>query len=161
MTGVIAHFHTFGTLPELDRLGRPKAFYKTRIHDKCYRRAFYDAGMFVRSFDDEATRKGWCLYKMGCKGPTTYNACSKIQWNGGTSFPIGSGHPCIGCSEPNFWDRGPFYSRLAEVPFLGSDSNADKIGVIAVGAAAAGAAAHAAVTAVKKAKAGSEDNDKA
>ena len=98
---------------------------------------------------------------MGCKGPTTYNSCSKIQWNGGTSFPIGSGHPCIGCSEPNFWDKGPFYTRLAEVPFLGSDSTADKIGVIAVGAAAAGAAAHAAVTAVKKAKSGSEDNDKA
>jgi hydrogenase small subunit len=159
MTGVIAHFHTFGTLPELDRLGRPKAFYNTRIHDKCYRRAFFDAGMFVPSFDDEATRKGWCLYKMGCKGPTTYNSCSKIQWNGGTSFPIGSGHPCIGCSEPHFWDRGPFYERLAEVPFLGSDSNADKIGVIAVGAATAGAAAHAAVTAVKKAKSDKHDNN--
>ncbi len=150
MTGVITHVHTFGTLPELDRLGRPKAFYATRIHDKCYRRAFYDAGMFVRGFDEESTRKGWCLYKMGCKGPTTYNSCSKIQWNAGTSFPIGSGHPCIGCSEPGFWDKGPFYSRLAEVSFLGTDTTADQIGVVAVGAAAAGAAAHAAVTAVKK-----------
>ncbi|ABB24305.1 hydrogenase small subunit [Pelodictyon luteolum] len=158
MTGVIAHFHTFGTLPELDRLGRPKAFYNTRIHDKCYRRAFFDAGMFVESFDDEATKKGWCLYKMGCKGPTTYNSCSKIQWNGGTSFPIGSGHPCIGCSEPGFWDNGPFYGRLAKVPFLGSDSNADKVGIVAVGAAAAGAAAHATVTALKKAKQGGEEN---
>ena len=64
MTGVVTHFHTFGTLPELDRFGRPKAFYNTRIHDKCYRRAFFEAGMFVRSFDDEGTRKGWCLYKM-------------------------------------------------------------------------------------------------
>jgi hydrogenase small subunit len=156
MTGVIAHVHTFGTLPELDRLKRPKAFYSTRIHDKCYRRAFYDAGMFVRSFDDEATRKGWCLYKMGCKGPTTYNSCSKIQWNGGTSFPIGSGHPCIGCSEPGYWDKGPFYTRLAEVSFLGTDTTADKIGLVAVGAAAAGAVAHAAVTAVKKKKADNE-----
>lgn len=150
MTGVITHVHTFGTLPELDRMGRPKAFYSTRIHDKCYRRAFYDAGMFVRGFDEESTRKGWCLYKMGCKGPTTYNSCSKIQWNEGTSFPIGSGHPCIGCSEPGFWDKGPFYTRLADVSFLGTDTTADQIGVVAVGAAAAGAAAHAAVTAVKK-----------
>lgn len=152
MTGVITHVHTFGTLPELDRFGRPKAFYGTRIHDKCYRRAFYDAGMFVEGFDQESTRKGWCLYKMGCKGPTTYNSCSKIQWNEGTSFPIGSGHPCIGCSEPGFWDKGPFYTRLAEVSFLGTDTTADRIGMIAVGAAAAGAAAHAAVTAVKKTK---------
>ncbi|NTV67882.1 MAG: uptake hydrogenase small subunit, partial [Chlorobaculum sp.] len=87
---------------------------------------------------------------MGCKGPTTYNSCSKIQWNEGTSFPIGSGHPCIGCSEPGFWDNGPFYTRLADVSFLGTDTTADKIGMVAVGAAAAGAAAHAAVTAVKK-----------
>jgi hydrogenase small subunit len=156
MTGVITHVHTFGTLPELDRLGRPKAFYGTRIHDKCYRRAFYDAGMFVEGFDQESTRKGWCLYKMGCKGPTTYNSCSKIQWNEGTSFPIGSGHPCIGCSEPGFWDKGPFYTRLAEVSFLGTDTTADRIGMVAVGAAAAGAAAHAAVTAMKKTKPGNE-----
>ncbi|MEI6638963.1 MAG: uptake hydrogenase small subunit, partial [Chlorobium sp.] len=71
------------------------------------------------------------------------------------------GHPCIGCSEPNFWDKGPFYERLASVPFLGSDSNADKIGMVAVGAAVAGAAAHAAVTAVKKVKSDKLGNDKA
>ena len=32
-------------------------------------------------------RKGYCLYKMGCKGPTTYNACSTTRWNGGVSLP--------------------------------------------------------------------------
>lgn len=157
MTSVITHFHTFGTLPELDRMKRPKAFYGTRIHDKCYRRAFYDAGMFVTDFDDESARKGWCLYKMGCKGPTTYNSCSKTEWNDGVSFPIGSGHPCFGCASPGFWDNGPFYKRLADVSFLGTDTNADKIGAVAVGAAAAGAAAHAAVTAVKKRKTGNSD----
>ncbi len=150
MTGVITHVHTFGEIPELDRLGRPKAFYGTRIHDKCYRRPFFDAGMFVENFDEDSASKGWCLYKMGCKGPTTYNSCSKIEWNEKTSFPIGSGHPCIGCSEPNFWDNGPFYTRMAEVPFLGTDSNADTIGKIAVGAAAAGAAAHAVGTIIKQ-----------
>ncbi len=150
MTGTIAHVLTFGKLPELDRMGRPKAFYGTRIHDKCYRRPFFDAGMFVESFDDEGAQKGWCLYKMGCKGPTTYNSCSTIKWNDGTSFPIQSGHPCIGCAAPNFWDNGPFYSRLADVPFVGTDSNANKIGAVAVGAAAVGAAAHAVGSAIKK-----------
>ncbi len=160
MTGVITHYHTFGALPELDRLNRPKAFYNTRIHDKCYRRSFFDAGMFVESFDDEAAAKGWCLYKMGCKGPTTYNSCSKVEWNDKTSFPIGSGHPCIGCSEPNFWDNGPFYTKMAEVPFLGSDVNADTIGKIAVGAAAAGAAAHAVGTMIKQKVSSSNNEEK-
>jgi hydrogenase small subunit len=72
------------------------------------------------------------------------------MWNEGTSFPIMAGHPCIGCSEPDFWDNGPFYSQLANVDFLGTDSNANTIGKIAVGAAAVGAAAHAIGTAIKK-----------
>lgn len=156
MTGVITHFLTFGKLPELDRLGRPKAFYGTRIHDKCYRRPYFDAGMFVESFDDEGANKGWCLYKMGCKGPTTFNSCPTVKWNEGTSFPIQAGHPCLGCSEPGFWDNGPFYTQLADVAFLGTNSNANKIGMVAVGAAAAGMAAHAVGTAIKKNKQNSE-----
>ncbi len=28
----------------------------------------FDAGQFVEAWDDEAARKGYCLYKMGCKG---------------------------------------------------------------------------------------------
>ena len=160
MTGVITHLLTFGKLPELDRLKRPKAFYGTRIHDQCLRRSFFDAGMFVESFADDGAQKGWCLYKMGCKGPTTFNSCAGIGWNEGVSFPIKSGHPCIGCSEPNFWDNGPFYTRLAEVPFVGTNSNADKIGMVAVGAAAAGMAAHAVGTAIKNKRSQAETTAK-
>lgn len=152
MTGVIAHFITFGELPALDRMKRPKVFYGTKIHDKCERRPYYDAGMFVESFDDDGARNGWCLYKMGCKGPTTYNACSSVRWNNGVSFPIGSGHPCFGCAAPDFWDNDPFYERLADVGPVGTDSTADRIGAIAVTGAAAGMAAHAVGTAVKKAR---------
>ncbi|MGB9874410.1 MAG: uptake hydrogenase small subunit, partial [Hydrogenobacter sp.] len=60
-------------------------------------------------------KKGYCLYKLGCKGPITRNACATIRWNGGLSFPIQSGHPCFGCSEPDFWDRGFIYSPLSVV----------------------------------------------
>jgi hypothetical protein len=81
MTGVITYMLTFDRLPELDRQGRPKMFYGQRIHDKCYRRPHFDAGQFVEAWDDEGARKGYCLYKMGCKGPTTYNACSTVRWN--------------------------------------------------------------------------------
>ncbi len=113
MTGVLAHFLTFGRIPELDSLGRPRSFYGETIHDRCYRRPFYDQGKFAMSFDDEAARRGWCLFKLGCKGPVTYNACATAKWNDGTSFPIQSGHGCIGCSEPNFWDAGGFYKALS------------------------------------------------
>jgi [NiFe] hydrogenase small subunit len=50
---------------------------------------------------------------MGCKGPDTYNNCSTVMFNDGTNWPIGAGHPCIGCSEPGFWDeKAPFYVAL-------------------------------------------------
>jgi hydrogenase small subunit len=128
-TGTIAHLLVFGAPPELDHLNRPKAFYGQTIHDRCLRRPFYDAGKFAHTFDDEGARKGWCLYKVGCKGPTTYNACAGIKWNAGLSFPIQSGHPCIGCSEPNFWDGGGFYQ--------GQSAPLNPPGMTAVGAAAA------------------------
>ena len=142
MTAVITYILTFERLPELDRQGRPKMFYGQRIHDKCYRRAFFDAGQFVESWDDDGARKGWCLYKMGCKGPTTYNSCSTIKWNDGTSFPIGAGHGCIGCSEANFWDNGPFYSRVANITVPGIESTPDKIGKTLATLTAVGVGAH-------------------
>ena len=112
ITAVIAHYLTFQRLPELDAHGRPLAFYGTSIHDRCYRRPFFEKGLFANSFDDEGAKKGWCLFNLGCKGPTTYNACAALKWNEGTSFPIQSGHPCLGCSEPDFWDAGGFYEAL-------------------------------------------------
>lgn len=127
-TGVLAQFLVFGTLPELDKLHRPKTFYGQTIHDRCLRRPFYEAGKFAGSFDDEGAKNGWCLYKLGCKGPTTYNSCATIKWMQGLSFPVQSGHPCLGCSQPEFWDGGGFYQ--------GQSAPLDRPGLTAVGAAA-------------------------
>ena len=165
MTGVLSYILTFERFPELDRQRRPKMFYGQRIHDKCYRRAHFDAGQFVETWDDEGARLGYCLYKMGCRGPTTYNACSTIGWNDGLSFPIKSGHGCIGCSEEGFWDRGPFYERLPSMHQFGIEDNADKVGLAAAAGIGAAMAGHAAVTAAKRllgkppAKAGKEKGD--
>jgi len=132
ITGVLVQYLTFGKIPELDALGRPRAFYGQTIHDRCYRRPFYERGQFAESFDDEGAKAGWCLYKLGCKGPTTYNACATVKWNNGTSFPIEAGHGCIGCSEPGFWDKGGFYQPLS----TGHWGNARTVGTaIGVGAA--------------------------
>ncbi len=150
MMSVVTHLLVLGQIPKLDSLGRPKEFYGRRVHDTCYRRPNYDAGLFVESWDDENARKGYCLYKMGCKGPVTYNACSVVGWNEGTSSPIKSGHGCIGCSEPGFWDNGPFYQHLSRFPGFGIESTADTIGTAVGLTTLAGVAAHAIVTNVRK-----------
>jgi hydrogenase small subunit len=152
MTGVITYYLTFGELPALDRQGRPLMFYSQRVHDKCYRRGHFDAGQFAETFDDEGSRMGYCLYKVGCRGPTTYNACSTVRWNEHVSFPIGSGHGCIGCSEPDFWDNGPFYERLANFPRIGIEATADKVGATAATIVGVGIAAHAGLTALRQAR---------
>jgi hydrogenase small subunit len=143
-----------GQLPDLDEHGRPLVFFGNTIHDRCYRRPFYDEGKFAKSFDDEGARNGWCLFELGCKGPTTYNACATLKWNGGTSFPIESGHPCLGCAEPNFWDKGSFYSALSE-PLWGKAGEVSprevlEIGGIAVAAGVALGAASAALGRIRQ-----------
>ncbi len=104
LTATVVHYLTFGALPEMDALHRPFFAYGDLIHDNCERRGHFNAGEFVRAWGDEGHRNGWCLYQMGCKGPTTYHNCPAVRWNEGVSWPIGSGHGCIGCSEPGFWD---------------------------------------------------------
>jgi len=158
ITGTIVHYVTFGEIPELTSLGRPKAFYSKRVHDGCVRRAFFDAGQFVEEFDDEGAKKGWCLYKLGCKGPVAYNACAVTEWNNGVSFPVKSGHPCMACSENNWYDTStPFYTHLAEIPNNVIGKNPDQIGLAALGAAGVGVIAHGTATAVIK---GREKSDK-
>ncbi len=71
-----------------------------------------------------------------------------MKWNDGTSFPIESGHGCLGCSQPDFWDAGGFYQALS-VPLTGIKEGA---GYALAAGAAVGLAAGAA-NAVKKGRA--------
>jgi hydrogenase small subunit len=160
MTAIVTHILVFGKIPELDSRGRPKEFYSRRVHDTCYRRPNFDAGLFVESWDDENAKKGYCLYKMGCRGPVTYNACSTTEWNGGLSFPIKSGHPCIGCSEDGFWDNAPFYQHLGDIKTLNAEKTADKIGAALTIGVGAGIAAHAIATNIRKRKLITEQDTK-
>jgi hydrogenase small subunit len=104
ITGTILYFLTRGT-PSLDALKRPKIYYGETVHEECYRKEYFEDGPRVQLFDDTHARFGGCLFDVGCKGPVTHNACSTIKWNQGVSFPMMSGHGCIGCAEPGFWDR--------------------------------------------------------
>ncbi|MHC1726109.1 MAG: hydrogenase small subunit [Syntrophobacteraceae bacterium] len=110
LVGTIVNYLMFGKLPDLDDKGRPLFAFGKTIHDQCPRRSHFENGEFVTNFNSEEARKGFCLYQVGCKGPETYNNCPIVKFNDGTSWPVQAGHPCIGCSEPNFWDKfTPFY----------------------------------------------------
>ncbi|WOQ18032.1 hydrogenase small subunit [Raineyella sp. W15-4] len=141
-----------GALPKTDAEGRPLFAYDQRIHDSCPRRPHFDAGQYVRTFDDNGARSGWCLYQVGCKGPSTFSPCPIFQWNLHTSWPIGAGHPCIGCTEKEFFDRfTPFYQVLPDVTGIGIESTAEKVGWGLVGATVAGVGLHAGLTAARQA----------
>jgi hydrogenase small subunit len=160
MTGVIMHYTLFGQLPPVDRLGQPKQFFGNRIHDTCYRRPFFDSGMFVEKFDDSGAKAGWCLYKMGCRGPMTYNSCGNMRWWQGLSYPIQAGSPCIGCSSKGFWDNAPFSERLLTIATPNTIHNVDQIALAVGGVTAVGIAAHAG-TSMVRAKRKSRDEKEA
>jgi hydrogenase small subunit len=110
ITAAIVHYLTFGALPPVDALGRPLFACGKLIHDNCERRPHFEAGRYARQWGDEGHRLGWCLYYMGCKGPLAYLNCPVVKFNDRTSWPVQSGHGCIACGAPDFWDEmTPFY----------------------------------------------------
>lgn len=148
LLGTILHYLTFNRLPALDSLGRPKFAYGRRIHDHCERRAHFDEGRFVEQFGDEYHKLGYCLYKVGCKGPETFANCPSVRFNNVDVWPVSVGHGCVGCTEPKFWDTmTPFYERLPNVsiPGTGIIEDADSVGRKILGVTAAAIGIHAAV----------------
>src|SRR5208282_3939868 len=78
----VVHFLTFGKLPPIDKKGRPLFAYSRLIHENCERRAHFDAGRFALLFGDV----------------------------GMASWPVGTGHPCIGCSEQGIGFAKPIHA---------------------------------------------------
>ena len=108
LLGTVLQYVALGKLPELDELGRPKFAYGRTIHEHCPRRAHFDAGRFAEEFGDEGHRLGYCLYKLGCKGPSTHASCSVLHFcEVVDAWPIGLGHPCFGCTEQSVAFRVP------------------------------------------------------
>lgn len=152
MVGVILHYVLTGTLPELDSLLRPKFAFGYRIHDNCERRAHFDAGEYVEEWGDEGAKNNFCLYKVGCKGPMTFNNCSIIRYNEGVNWPIGVGRGCIGCSEPDFWDKYAYERPMAnaniKAPTGGVEKTVDEFGLGLLTVAGIGIGIHAAASAI-------------
>jgi len=93
---------------------------------------------------------------VGCKGPATFSPCPVIQWNRGTSWPIGAGHPCLGCTEKYFWDANtPFYQHLPlATTGFGVEKDVDRIGVGLAAGVIGAIGVHAAATVIQRGREG-------
>lgn len=157
--GTALQFVTLGTLPALDELGRPLFAYGKTIHEHCPRRAHFDAGRFAEQFGDEGHRQGYCLYRLGCKGPQTHANCSVVSFGEvDGAWPIGLGHPCVGCTEQKIAFRVPMHETVEILRPTPPDTyptihpETETIGPVGAGIAGlvAGAAIGAGVMASKK-----------
>lgn len=108
----VLYYLTFKRLPDLDALNRPKFAYGRKIHEHCERRPHFDAGRFAQAYGDAGHAQGYCLYKLGCKGPVTYANCSVQRFNDAGVWPVSIGHPCIGCTEPDILFKLPIAEKV-------------------------------------------------
>jgi len=109
----VLYFLTFKKVPELDELGRPKFAYGRKIHEHCERRPHFDAGRFAKGYGDPTHAQGYCLYKLGCKGPATSANCSVQRFN-----DVGAPAPTAPCSASTTWGpgRSPSGTRASAAP---------------------------------------------
>jgi hydrogenase small subunit len=103
--GTVVYVLKYGSIPELDRHGRPKMFYPKPIHESCWRRQYFDANKFASFIGDEG-----CLALLGCKGFIAMADCPDRGWNNNVNWCVKAGAPCMACSEPTFPDASsPIY----------------------------------------------------
>ena len=158
LLGTVLQYATMGKLPALDDKGRPMFAFARTIHEDCPRRAHFDAGRFAEKFGDEGHRNGYCLYKIGCKGPQTHAACSIKDFSEIGAWPIGVGHPCVGCTEKEIAFRIPIHQTIPVQHLTPPDTYApiaadhNKVSPIAagIGGAAVGALVAAGIKFGKK-----------
>ncbi len=165
LLGTVLEYAATGKAPKLDAIGRPLFAFDRVIHDQCPRRAHFDAGRFAAQFGDEGHRSGWCLYKLGCKGPVTHAPCSTRHFNEVVDcWPIGIGSPCVGCTEKDIAFRVPIFTvadikhPLPPDTYPGINAEGKKISPVATGIAGiiGGALVGAGVVASRKLDAGND-----
>ena len=138
MMGTLTHLMLYG-FPQLDIHRRPTLFYGKLIHDYCQRRQFYDNGKFAKKLGDPE-----CMYKLGCKGPSTFSDCPSREWASlHYNWPVKANSPCIGCTSPEFPDGdSPFFERLPGFNVFGTTASANTVGLAVGAVTAAGIGAH-------------------
>ena len=142
LLGTLNHLLLYG-LPELDEFRKPRMFFDTILCDHCEHRKDLEMGIFAQYLGDGQG----CLFPLGCKGQQTKNSCSQLKWNETTTWCVGVGHPCTGCSNqeyPNHAGLG-LYGQIqggkstANSPWIQGMEN---LGVVAMGLTTAGVFTH-------------------
>lgn len=145
MVLTLLHLIMEGKPPALDSKNRPEVFFGRTIHDQCQRLSAFNNGDFADS-SGKYLDNGFCLYKLGCKGPMTLADCPSRLWNEGTSWCVASGGICVGCTQPEFMrDLAPLHQKLPDVSIpgiFGTRASADAIGAVLGGIAAISIAIH-------------------
>jgi hydrogenase small subunit len=137
LVGTLVHLIFYGP-PEVDRFGRPLLFFRRTVHDQCERRADFENGHFAERLGNDG-----CLYKLGCKGPVSFCDVPKRRWGDHLNWYIGSGSPCIGCTEPGFPDQmAPFFAHLPDLGTPAVHVTARTVGLVTAGATGAAIAGH-------------------
>jgi hydrogenase small subunit len=96
-----------GHEPELDDEGRPLPFFEPNVHATCSLLGDFSDGNMAEHPGDDG-----CLAEVGCAGFFAFCDDSDRLRNDGTQICRTAGAPCIGCVEPDFWDRfSPFYEK--------------------------------------------------
>jgi NiFe hydrogenase small subunit HydA len=152
VTGAITYFLTYKELPPVDEWSRPTLWYGRRLHDDCPRRAHFDEGRFVEQLAGPGETEGYCLYKMGCRGPHTFCDCPTVLWNNRSNWCIGTGQ-CIGCAEKDYWDEfRDLYSPMPDVDIPGIGGvrvDADTVGIGLAAVTGAAIVGHLGLTVAK------------
>ncbi len=91
----------------LDEYLRPKEFYGFTIHNGCLRNEYFEYKVDGYEYGN---LEGCLYYDHGCQAPYTHGSCNRILWNE-TSSKTRSGHPCLGCTEPNFPKDGLYVTK--------------------------------------------------
>ncbi|HEY5629632.1 MAG TPA: hydrogenase small subunit [Candidatus Limnocylindrales bacterium] len=129
LASVLVHWIANSALPPADLAGRPLSAYGNLIHNQCERRPHFEFGEFATEWGDQGAQEGWCLYKLGCKGPETMGNCPTVKYGEKISWNVRAGHGCIGCMTPSFWNEmGPAYKRLPSPLFFLPNVTTDMLG---------------------------------
>ncbi len=125
-----------GHEPALDGYNRPLPLFEPLAHDDCELREEYECGEFAAEPGDDG-----CLYDAGCAG--VYAHCDGSErLRNGTTVCRNVGAPCVGCTEPAFWDRfSPFYEdgrdddgQRGDAPrSVGAERSTDDVGMTTLG----------------------------
>lgn len=107
ITGALTALAT-GTPLEVNEFGAPIEHYGLLVHQGCLRNEYHEYRVEETDFGD----RGCLFFHLGCRGPLAFGPCNKSLWNRRSS-KTRVGVPCVGCTDPGFPQKTPFFRTRA------------------------------------------------